>query len=295
MPGLPSGAAFWHLGGRPDQGLAEGQVEVHGARAGGVGDRFRHRSGGQGAPRPRGRRVGDARRRRPPYGAAEQAFLLDGLGRPDPVLLRRAVGGDREQRDTSLVGLDDGGVLLGGGGPAGRDHHRGPAPGQPEPEGQESRRSLVQHHVDPQAPVRRQGQEQGRRTGPGRHHGVGDAGAHPLVDHGGGERGLDIAGPCHARIIRCCRPRWWERGARWSRSTGSPRPIGRGSPSPSGFRRSISSPWSTRPATADRRRCGPTCTMAPGCWARSGAAPPTSGTPWVPGCASIWRSSSPAW
>ena len=62
--------------------------------------------------------------------------------------------------------------------------------GQPDPEGGEPGRPLVEPDMDGDIRVGGQGQGQRRRPRARAHHGVGHPAAHPLVDQGGGERRL---------------------------------------------------------------------------------------------------------
>ena len=101
--------------------------------------------------------------------------------------LGRTVRSARHQRHVCVVGLHDGRVELGGGGPAGRQHDRRPSGDQPEPERVEPRRPLVEVHVDADLGPGIERQRERRRPRARRHHRVDDPSAHPLVDHGGGE------------------------------------------------------------------------------------------------------------
>ena len=104
------------------------------------------------------------------------------------VQLGRAVGGAHDHRDPGQVGLGHRGVQLDRRRATGRHHHRGTAGRQPEAEGQESRRPLVDVHVHPDALVPGQRHGQRRRPGPRSDDGIGDATPGELVDQGGAER-----------------------------------------------------------------------------------------------------------
>ena len=164
----------------------------------------------------------------------------------------------------------------------------GTAGGQPDPEGGEPGRALVEPDVDRHRGLAGQGQGQRRRAGSRAHHGVGHPAAHPLVDQGGGEGGLGvgIAGspdrsvrsprapmpPCrpphrpgHRRRSRRCTP-----GRRRGAASGAgPRlhPDRAGV----GLDRRATWPPTTRwwrwtcPATAARPRCASTLVDGAGC------------------------------
>ena len=108
--------------------------------------------------------LGDARFDEPTHGSAEQVRLVDRLRGTDSAQLRRAVGGDDDQRDTGLAGLDHRRMQLDGCGSAGRGDDRRPASGQAEPETDEARRTFVVLDVDPESAFVGEGEHQ--RRGP---------------------------------------------------------------------------------------------------------------------------------
>ena len=113
-----------------------------------------------------------------------------------------------------VVGLHHRGVELHGGRPAGRDHHGGPAGAQPETEGDEAGRPLVEHDVEAEAAVGGQGQGQRGRARAGGDHRVAKPGPGPLVDQGGGEGGLGAGTSGHGRVAPCSTPSGWVEAAR---------------------------------------------------------------------------------
>ena len=118
----------------------------------------------------------------------EEVVLIDRLGAPDALQLRRAVGGAHDHGHGRVMRLDDGRMGLDGGRPAGGDQWRRTARGQADPECQERGRPLVDVYMMGQAIVRQRGKCQRRAARPGGHDHVGDAGPHPLVDEGGRHR-----------------------------------------------------------------------------------------------------------
>ena len=126
-------------------------------------------------------------------GAAVQAELIDRL--PGAVLakLRRAVGGQQQQRDARLVSLDRRRQELGGRRTrrAG-DRHR-QARGLRQPEREEARAALIDVRVAAQAPIVREREHERRAARSGR----GAGGAHPAARqlvHEGSQQQVGVGG-----------------------------------------------------------------------------------------------------
>ena len=144
------------------------------------------------------------------------------------------------------------------------------------PEGEEAAAALVVVDVDGDAVVGGQRERQRRRPRAGADDGVLDAVARPLVDEGGAEGGLQVLGSRrHGAAIRphpvCQDPRHVParrapgrraHGSCWS--TASPRPAAAGGPWSTPSPPTTRSCWSTRPATAGRRRSWRACAPAAG-------------------------------
>ena len=82
----------------------------------------------------------------PAHGRAVELQLVDRLPGADSAELRRAVGGEDDQRDRRLVGLADGRVKVRRRGPRGAEDGRGAPGGLRRAEGEERRRALVDDH-----------------------------------------------------------------------------------------------------------------------------------------------------
>ena len=106
--------------------LAQREVQVHGARAPGHGRLV----GAEGEPahpaQPLGRRAVGADLEEPLRRAAVELQLVDRLAGPDLAQLGRAVGGEDDERDPRLVGLDHGRQVVRGRRPARARDRRGP-------------------------------------------------------------------------------------------------------------------------------------------------------------------------
>ena len=240
-----------------DEGVAEGEVEVH--RPGGWAEGLCRRPRRQRPPvaRRAGGVVGHAHLGEPAHGVAVQLQLVDRLAGPGVPQLGRAVGGADDQRHPALVGLQHRRVEVGGRRPRrAEDHGRLPG-GAGGAEGEEGGRPLVEEDLHPHPRVAGQGQRQRGGPRPGRHRGGVDAGPGPLVDQRAGHPGLGVDGG----VMRSS-----PHGARgWSWSTGSPRRPGRGTrwrrSSPEASRSSLPTCPATdgRPASAraSRRRPPP--------------------------------------
>ena len=79
----------------------------------------------------------------PADGAAEQPHLVNGLGRPETVQLRRTIGGDSQQGHSGMMSLYNGGVQLGGGRTTGGYDDGGHPGGQPQAKSEKAGRALV--------------------------------------------------------------------------------------------------------------------------------------------------------
>ena len=204
--------------------------------------------------------VGHAGVDRPAHGAAEQAGLLDGLGRADMMQLGGPVGGAHDERNPGQMGLHDRRMNPDCRRPARGDEHRRATGGKPDPEGEKGRRALVQPYVQRDPALARQGHHERGRTRTRAHDGVGQPGAHPLVDERGREVAATVtgdvlrpprAGPGHGRSICTRRVAGVDRGS--SSSTGSPRRAPRGRPSAGSSKATSRSSCRTFPATAALR------------------------------------------
>ena len=134
-------------------------------------------------------RLGDADVDKPAHGVAIELDLVDGLVGPGLAKLRRAIGGEDQQRNVGVVRLDHGRVEVGRRRPGGADHRGRPPAGLADSEGGESRRALVDEDVDPDRGV--VGQRQRERRGTGAR---GEA-------HVGQERQRRRAGGAHCQFI----------------------------------------------------------------------------------------------
>ena len=137
-----------------EQRLAQREVEVH--RPGPAVDRGVERAAGELAQPAdaggAGRVVVDLEV--PLGGAAVELDLVDRLPGADVAQLRRAVGGQHEQRHARLVGLDHGGRVVGGGGAGGAGDRGGDAGRLGQAEREEGGAALVQVGGGAQAAVR---------------------------------------------------------------------------------------------------------------------------------------------
>ena len=95
------------LTGKCAQRLSKRKVCVHRTRAHRAGRRLGDETARDRSPTRSGRVVGDAGVNCPSKRAGEQAYLLDGLRRPDVMELRRAVCSAHDERDTGQMGLHD--------------------------------------------------------------------------------------------------------------------------------------------------------------------------------------------
>jgi hypothetical protein len=126
---------------------------------------------------------------------AEDAEVVGGLVGVGAAQARRTVGGDDDEPDIGMSGLEDGWVQVGDGRARRADHRRGRA-GLGQAEGEEACGPLVDAGVQAEVPrlgrvVRRERQR--RVPGPGREHHLGDAG--PLDegrDHLAGQPGRRV-------------------------------------------------------------------------------------------------------
>jgi hypothetical protein len=109
--------------------------------------------------------------------------------------LGRPIGGDDKHRDAGVVRLDDRRMQFGSSRTACRHDRRRHAGRQPETEGEEASRTLVQNNMEVQpASLGRfgKGNQKRRRTRPRRHHGVRHPRPHPFVNNNSGERRLHV-------------------------------------------------------------------------------------------------------
>ena len=108
--------------------LAQREVQVHGAGAPGDGRLVGAEGEPAHPPQPLGRRAVGADLEEPLRRAAVELQLVDRLAGPDLAQLRRAVGGEDDERDPRLVGLDHGRQVVRGRRPArARDRRGAPA------------------------------------------------------------------------------------------------------------------------------------------------------------------------
>ena len=136
-------------GGRTEQGLPEGQVEVDRPGTVGAAAGLGERPGRQRPPGPGGGQLGGPRVHLPPDSPTEEAFLVDGLGGAKAVELWRAVGRYGHHGHPGVVGFDDRRVQFGGGGAARRyDRCRHPRR-QGQAESEEPGRTLVGQYMEP--------------------------------------------------------------------------------------------------------------------------------------------------
>ena len=206
LPRAPPSRPGGRSSGVADQRLAEREVEVHGPR---VGARRRgERPGGQRAPRAARRQVGDTRCVEPAHGARRTG----GPGRSSARRRRRAAraGGRRCRPASARRPGRPRPPRHGSGWPPCRSCTAA-RPARPWPARLPERRErggpLVVEHVDAQLGRSAQGQRQRGRAAAGGDHGVAHAGAHPLVDEGGAERGGDDGGIGHRPIVASVLPR----------------------------------------------------------------------------------------
>ena len=110
--------------------------------------------------------------------------LIGRLRRAGAAKLRRAVGGEGDQRDPRVVGLEDRGMEVGGGGARSAEHGRGAARRFGQSQGEEGAGAFVQRHVGADARAVQRGRERGgaRSGGDDRfaHARVGQRGHEPL-------------------------------------------------------------------------------------------------------------------
>ena len=141
-----------------------------------------------------GRRVDRPGIDEPPDRAPEQVRLFDRLRRPDVVQAWRAVGGADDERDPGVARLDDPGVELGRGGPAGRAHDGRPPVARASPTAKKHGPPLVQADVHARSrPAAARARASGVERDPGQTTAWVTPAADPLVDQGGGEGGLGVA------------------------------------------------------------------------------------------------------
>ena len=204
-----------------------------------AGRRLRDEAAGERAPTRSGLLVGYTGVHRPPQRATEQDGLLDGLGRADVMQLRGPVRSAHDERHPGQMSLHDSRVNPDRRRPARRDEHRRPACRKPDPEGEEGRRALVQAYVQCHPALTRERHHERGGTRARGHDGIGQPGAHPLVDERGREASRYRHRRCPSRTAsrrgrdrpHCTRQEGdTDRGS--SSSTGSPRRalLGRASP-----------------------------------------------------------------
>lgn len=190
------------------QGIAEGEVEVHGAGAVGAfgcapGPARQRPPVGRHARNP----IGGAHLGEHPYRGTEQTDLVDGLVGAGAAQLRRTVGGEHQQRNTALVGFQHRGVEVGRGGPR-RAHQGGRAAldaGQARRE--VGSRPLVDADVHPDVRVAGQGQRQGRGARPRRDDGLGQPAPGQFVDEDARQSGRRVhAVSLSSSGVSICRP-----------------------------------------------------------------------------------------
>ena len=234
----------------------------------------------------------------PAHGAGEQPRLLDGLGCADVMELGGPVGGAHDERHPGQMRLDHGRVDTDRGGAARSDEHRRATSGKPDPDREEGRRALVQAHVQSDAALTRQSHDERGRTRTGSHHGVGQPGAHPLVDERG-RRSLPLPSP--GMSLQDGKPPVGRpAGLHTTRAGRGPtvvlvprvHPDGRfvGACRPSSSKttsRSYAGPSRSRPLSDARGRLG-AGTRRPGLSARQEAGPVTSAIRSADGAACIW-------
>jgi hypothetical protein len=140
--------------------LAQREVQVHGARTPGHG-RLVGAEGELAHPaQPLGRGAVRADLEEPLRRAAVELELVDGLPGPDLAQLGRAIGGEHDQRDARLVGLDHRGEVVGGRGAAGARHRRRAPALLAHAEGEEAGHALVDVRPRPQAGLAREGEHE---------------------------------------------------------------------------------------------------------------------------------------
>ena len=172
--------------GRLEERLAKSQVGVHRARphrpGRGLGDETARRASASPAGRARRAHLG-----RPPSGATppNEPGLLDGLRGADVVELGRAVRRADDHRHPGQVRLHDRRVHLERRRAARGEQDRRAARGEADPEGEERRRALVQADVQGDAALAGESDRERSRARAGGDDGVGEPGAHPLVDERG--------------------------------------------------------------------------------------------------------------
>ena len=168
-PRAPAGAP---AGGRRagvfrDQRLAQRPVQVHGSGA--LAARERARAAGQRADPgdPLGRRLVVADLEEPAHGVAVELDLVDRLPGADLAQLRRAVGGQHDQRDPRLARLDHGRGEVGRGGPRGAGERDRPPGRLRDAQGEEAARALVDVRVRAKPRLAGERQHERRRARPG--------------------------------------------------------------------------------------------------------------------------------
>ena len=178
------------------QRLAPGEVEVDRARA-----RLAAR-GGEGAAGDRAVveqpvvvGVVGADFAEPAHRGAVELELVDRLPGADPAQLRRAVGGEHDQRHRRLVGLADRRVEVGGRGARGAEHADRRAARLRGAEREEGGGALVDDHASPRSPAgARAPRASGVEREPGESDRVPQPAARQLLDEGRGERGVALVG-----------------------------------------------------------------------------------------------------
>ncbi len=132
-----------------DERIAEREVELHGTgTAPARSERLGNDARAQRSPRVTslvGRHPGVDE---PAHRPSVEVGLVDRLWCGDSLQLGRTVGGRGDQRHAALVGLDDRGMQLDRRSAAAREHDRGSAGREPEPERDERGTALVVMHVD---------------------------------------------------------------------------------------------------------------------------------------------------
>ena len=215
----PAGGGRRALDREPARSAVGRAPAVPGRRDGGASARAACRTAGRGAPVPgalplptaraqawqiaersaRSRASSNPRRQgrlggfvEPPHPVAEELDLVGRLGVAGVAQARRAVGGQRQQRDGRTVGLGHRRQQVGGGGSGGGDHRRRSAGGLGQAEGDEGGRALVDHRQVRHVRVVRGGERQGRRTRAGGDHRPAQAAAGELVEDDPSPQGREI-------------------------------------------------------------------------------------------------------
>ncbi len=104
---------------------------------------------------------------RPAHVIAEHLDLIDCLVGPAAAQLRRPVGRQHQQRDVSVVGLNDGRMEVGRGRARRANQRHRPFRGLGQAQGKEARAAFIQVAINPHRRLRGKGQRQRRRAGAG--------------------------------------------------------------------------------------------------------------------------------